>query len=59
MQVLDWDRTHKNVRSEDRQPVGNIVAVDDDCIIDSSQGGRSEWNTGYQNHLLTDVMELK
>ncbi len=40
MPVLDWDKVvHKNVRSDDNQGVGNIVAVDGGFIIVTSQGG--------------------
>jgi hypothetical protein len=42
--ILDWDRVvHKNVRTSDNEPVGNIIAVDNDSIIITSQGGRSEY----------------
>lgn len=34
---------HKNVRANDDQPVGNIVAVDKDHIIVTSQGGISRY----------------
>ncbi len=40
--VHDWDKVvHKNVRCEDNQSVGNIVAVDSEHIIVTSQGGMS------------------
>jgi hypothetical protein len=42
--VLDWDCiVHKNVRTSDNEPVGNIIAVDNDSMIITSQGGRSEY----------------
>lgn len=42
--VVDWDRiVHKNVRSNDNTGVGNVVAVDNDYIIVTSQGGRDEY----------------
>ena len=42
--VLDWDKVvHKNVRSDDGQAVGNIVAVDSGFIIVTSQGGMGRY----------------
>jgi len=42
--IHDWDKiVHKNVRCEDNQPVGNIVAVNNDHIIVTSQGGMSRY----------------
>jgi hypothetical protein len=42
--VYDWDKViHKNVRCEDNQSVGNIVAVNNYHIIVTSQGGMSRY----------------
>ena len=42
--VLNWDKVvHKNVRCEDNQAVGNIVAVNIDHIIVTSEGGMSRY----------------
>lgn len=42
--VHDWDKVvHKNVRCEDNQSVGNIVAVDSEHIIVTSQGGMDRY----------------
>ncbi len=42
--VYDWDKVvHKNVRCEDNQAVGNIVAVNNNHIIVTSQGGMSRF----------------
>lgn len=42
--VIDWDRVvHKNVRTMDGKPVGNIVAVLGDAIHVESQGSRSAY----------------
>jgi hypothetical protein len=43
--VLDWDRiVHKNVRTKDYVAVGNIVAVNNNSIIVTSQGARDEYS---------------
>ena len=43
--VLDWDKiVHKNVRTNDNQAVGSIVAVDTDSIVITSQGARHEYS---------------
>lgn len=42
--VHNWDKViHKNVRRENNQSVGNIVAVETDHIIVTSQGGMSSY----------------
>jgi len=42
--VLNWEGIiHKNVRANDNQSVGNIVAVDNEHIIITSQGGISKY----------------
>jgi hypothetical protein len=42
--ILGWDRVvHKNVRTNDNAAVGNIVAVDNNSIIITSQGARDEY----------------
>ena len=42
--VHNWDKVvHKNVRCEDNQSVGNIVAVDNDRIVVISQGEMSRY----------------
>lgn len=39
--VIDWDRIiHKNVRSKDMQGAGNVVAIDGDSVIISTQGAQ-------------------
>jgi hypothetical protein len=43
--VLDWDKiVHKNVRTNDNQAVGSIVAVGSDSIVITSQGARHEYS---------------
>jgi hypothetical protein len=42
--VIDWDRIiHKNVRSKDMQGAGNIVAIDGDSVIISTQGAQHQY----------------
>jgi hypothetical protein len=42
--VIDWDRVvHKNVRTMDGEPVGNVVAVLPDSIHVETQGSRSQY----------------
>jgi hypothetical protein len=42
--VIDWDRIiHKNVRSKDLQGAGNIVAIDGDSVIISTQGAQHQY----------------
>jgi hypothetical protein len=42
--VLDWDSiVHKNVRTKDNEPVGSVVAVNNNSIIVTSQGARDEY----------------
>jgi hypothetical protein len=42
--VIDWDRIiHKNVRSKDMEGAGNVVAIDGDSIIISTQGGQHQY----------------
>ncbi len=42
--VHDWDKVvHKNISCEDNQSVGNIVAVDRDHVVVTSQGGMSRY----------------
>ncbi|AFU58444.1 hypothetical protein Ngar_c15090 [Candidatus Nitrososphaera gargensis Ga9.2] len=37
--VVDWDSIiHKNIRSSDGQPAGNVVAIEGDTILIESQG---------------------
>jgi hypothetical protein len=42
--VIDWDRIiHKNVRSKDMQGAGNVVAIDGDSVIISTQGAQHQY----------------
>jgi hypothetical protein len=42
--VIDWDRIiHKNVRSKDMEGAGNVVAIDGDSIIISTQGAKHQY----------------
>ena len=42
--VIDWDRIiHKNVRSKDMEGAGNVVAIDGDSVIISTQGGQHQY----------------
>jgi hypothetical protein len=42
--VIDWDRIiHKNVRSKDMQGAGNVVAIDADSVIISTQGAQHQY----------------
>ena len=42
--VIDWNRIiHKNVRSKDMQGAGNIVAIDGDSVIISTQGAQHQY----------------
>ena len=42
--VLNWDKVvHKNVRCEDNQSLGNIVTVNTDHIMVTSQGGMGRY----------------
>jgi sugar lactone lactonase YvrE len=42
--IHNWDKVvHKNVRCEDNQSVGNIVAVNNDHIIVTSEGGMGRY----------------
>jgi len=42
--VIDWDRIiHKNVRSKDMQGAGNVVAIDGDSVIISTQGAQRQY----------------
>lgn len=42
--VIDWDRlVHKNVRTMDGEPVGNVVAVLPDAIHVETQGSRGAY----------------
>jgi hypothetical protein len=42
--VIDWDRIiHKNVRSKDMEGAGNVVAIDGDSVIISTQGAQRQY----------------
>ncbi|MGA8911815.1 MAG: hypothetical protein WB443_03045 [Nitrososphaeraceae archaeon] len=42
--VIDWNRIiHKNVRSKDMQGAGNVVAIDGDSVIISTQGAQHQY----------------
>ena len=42
--VIDWDRIiHKNVRTKDMDGAGNVVAIDGDSVIISTQGGQHQY----------------
>ncbi|HEY6884433.1 MAG TPA: hypothetical protein VI278_10385 [Nitrososphaeraceae archaeon] len=42
--VIDWDRIiHKNVRSKDMEGAGNVVAIDGDSVIISTQGAQHQY----------------
>src|ERR1051326_5948043 len=42
--VIDWDRIiHKNVRSKDMQGAGNVIAIDGDSVIISTQGAQHQY----------------
>jgi hypothetical protein len=42
--VIDWDRIiHKNVRTKDMEGAGNVVAIDGDSVIISTQGGQHQY----------------
>lgn len=42
--VLDWDNiVHKNVRTEDNEPIGTVVAVPGSSLVVTSIGGRDEY----------------
>lgn len=42
--IVDWDQVvHKNVRSRDNEPVGNIVAVLGDSIHVETAGSRGQF----------------
>src|ERR671928_1840583 len=42
--VIDWDRIiHKNVRSKDMEGAGNVVAIEGDSVIISTQGGQHQY----------------
>ena len=42
--VIDWDNTvHKNVRSREGEPVGNVVAILGDSIHVETQGSRGQY----------------
>jgi hypothetical protein len=42
--VINWDRIiHKNVRSKDMEGAGNVVAIDGDSVIISTQGGQHQY----------------
>jgi hypothetical protein len=42
--VIEWDRIiHKNVRAKDMQGAGNVVAIDGDSVIISTQGAQHQY----------------
>ena len=42
--VIDWNRIiHKNVKSKDMQGAGNVVAIDGDSVIISTQGAQHQY----------------
>ncbi|MGB8035872.1 MAG: hypothetical protein WCF03_18815 [Nitrososphaeraceae archaeon] len=42
--VIDWNRIiHKNVRSKDMEGAGNVVAIDGDSVIISTQGAQHQY----------------
>ena len=42
--VIEWENIiHKNVRTKDLVAVGNIVGVDEESIIITTQGGMKEY----------------
>jgi hypothetical protein len=44
MSEHNWNKVvHKNVRCEDNQSIGNIMAVNTDHIIVTSEGGMSRY----------------
>jgi hypothetical protein len=48
--VLDWEAiVHKNVRTNDNEAVGTIVAVNKDSIVITSQGARHEYSVPKSN----------
>jgi hypothetical protein len=48
--VIDWDEAvHKNVRSKDGEPVGNIVGVSGDSVFIETIGSRGQFTVPKQN----------
>jgi hypothetical protein len=48
--VIDWDNTvHKNVRSREGEPVGNVVAILGDSIHVETQGSRGQYMIPKEN----------
>ena len=48
--VIDWDNTvHKNVRSKEGEPVGNVVAILGDSIHVETQGSRGQYMIPKEN----------
>jgi hypothetical protein len=42
--VLDWDNiVHKNVRTKDNEPIGNVAAVTSGSVVVTSIGARDEY----------------
>ena len=48
--VIDWDNNvHKNVRSREGEPVGNVVAILGDSIHVETQGSRGQYMIPKEN----------